>query len=166
MALNQQTIASGKRSALTGASHCIGLTIKPEQILELLHDTQPTSPIPFDAILCAIGVKDEGSNSRIEFYFNSLASPMSTNIDIDPHHLLQILMNIGEGLLPRDVVLRGIEISDRFNLMLMVVESDKFPSGVAQLPLAHVRYVAGELILYHPAESLKGEKRIRISNSR
>jgi hypothetical protein len=166
MALQAQKVASGKRSALKGAAHCVGLTIKPEQILELLHDTQPNSPIPFDAILCAIGVKDEGSNSRIEFYFNSIAAPMATNCTLDPHHLLQILVNLGEGLLPRDSVLRGIELSDRFNLMLLIVESDKFPSGKAQLPLAHIRYVAGELILYHPSESLKGEKRIRISNSR
>lgn len=166
MALNAEKVASGKRSALKGVAHCVGLTIKPEQILELLHDTQPNSPIPFDAICMAIGVKDEGSNSRIEFYFNSIAAPMSTNVTLDPHHLLEILVNLGEGLLPRDSVLRGIEISDRFNLMLLIVESDKFPSGKSQLPLAHIRYVAGELILYHPAESLKGEKRIQISSKR
>lgn len=166
MGLNQQTIASGRRSALQGAAHTVGLTIKPEQIIQLLHDTQPHSPIPFDAILCAVGIEDAGSNSRIQFYFNSLISPMSTNVDIDPHYLLQILIKLSNGMLPSDSELRGIEISDKFNLMLLVVKSDKFPTGIKGLPIASLRYVAGELILYHPSGSLEGEKRIRISDKR
>lgn len=168
MALNSESVASGRKSAIHGGiAHAIGLTIKPEQIIQLLHDTQSHSPIPFDAFLMAIGIKDEGSKSRIEFYFNSLISPMATNVDLDPHHLLEILVEHSNGLLPKDSVLHGIEISTMFNLLLLVVVSDKFPAYKGdKLPIAALRYVAGELIIYHPSESLRGEQRIRISNKR
>ncbi len=165
-AFNKALTASGRKSALQGAAHTVGLTIKPEQILQLLHDTQPNSPIPFDAILCALQVEDKGEASQVNFFFNSLISPMSTNISLDPHHLLKLLVEQSHGMLPLDSELRGIEISSMFNLMLLVVKSDKFPTGVKSLPIASLRYVAGELILYHPSGSLEGEKRIRISDKR
>lgn len=161
-----QLKGSGKASATRGAAHTVGLTVAPQQILELLHDTQPHSPIPKDAVLMGLGVSDEGSNSRIEFYFDSVMSPMAQNVSLDPHHLLEILVNLSEGMLPRDSELRGIELSNVFNLMLLVVRSDKFPTGKNMLPIASIRYVAGELLLYHPAESLKSEQRIRISHNR
>lgn len=163
--LNQK-VASGRKSAVSGAAHTVGLTIAPQQMLELLHDTQPNSPIPKDAILTGLGMFDEGDNSRISFYFDSIVAPMAHEVSLNPHYFLKLLVGLSEGLLPLDSELRGIELSDRFNLMLLVVRSDKFPTGINQLPIASIRYIAGELLLYHPSEAIKGEKRIRISDSR
>lgn len=161
-----QKVTSGRKSAVSGAAHTVGLTIAPQQVLELLHDTQPNSPIPKDAILTGVGFFDEGENSRICFYFDSIIAPMAQEVGLNPHYFLKLLVGLSEGMLPLDSELRGIELSDRFNLMLLVVRSDKFPTGINQLPIASIRYIAGELILYHPSEALKNEKRIRISDKR
>ncbi len=56
--------ASGRSSILKGAKFQRGFVIRPEQMLELLHDTQPSLPIPKDAKFEGIGLEDAGRGDR------------------------------------------------------------------------------------------------------
>jgi hypothetical protein len=154
MALEREVKASGRTSALFGAAHTVGLTINPTEILPFLHDCVKNAPIPYDAVLRAIGIEDKGADSAIEFHFESAINPLENCLKIDPHYLIRLFMQFSNGMIPSDTELRGIEISDRFNLLMFVLRSDKFPtSTTGRLPIAGMRYQAGVVKLY-PAENV------------
>lgn len=151
---------SGRASITMGARHLFGLTIRPEQMLEFFHDVIPSAPIPFDANFEMLGFDD--STRTIEFYFTSkLVRPACYQMTVEEFFLT--LKRHGEGIIPSDAELDGIEVSDKFTVIMLRVRSDHFPPHPGdKLPIAHIRYEAGELALVNPAEAIFKDRRIRI----
>lgn len=157
--------ATGRKSVLHGIKHGAGFVIRPDQMLQLLHDTRPNLPIPRDAQFKGIGIKDEGSNSLIQFYYLSACNPLDHCLELSPHSFLRILVELADGLLPRDSELDGIEVSDKFTVLLLRVKSDHFPPHPGnQLPMFHLRYEWGQILLVDPSQAIASEKRITIKS--
>ena len=128
-----------------GAAHAFGLTLRPEQMLEL---------------------DDKGADSEIGFYFtSSVERPACFQMKVQ--EFFSLLKTHGEGLIPQDAELDGIEASNRFTVIMLRIKSDHFPPHAGnELPLAHLRYEAGELQLLNVFESVAKDRRIKISGKR
>lgn len=160
-------IASGRPPMAKGAAHAFGLTIRPEQMLEFFHDVLPAAPIPFDAQFEMLEVDDRGADSEIGFYFTSAINPLENCVRFNVQHFFRLLKLKGEGVIPTDAELDGIEASAKFTVILLRIKSDKFPPHAGnEMPLAHLRYEAGELQLLNVFESVAKDRRINISGKR
>ena len=158
-----ESVPSGRKSILRGAKYHRGFIIRPEQILALLHDTQPGIPLPKDAEFKGIGLDDAGVDSLIQFYFKSLAAPDMTCFQMKPQQFFALLVNLSDGLLPLDSELDGIEISNRFTVILLRVKSSHWPPTTEEkMPLYHLRYELGRMLLVDPSKAIENERRIRI----
>jgi len=155
---------SGRRSALFGAKHARGFVIRPEQILSLFHDTMAQLPIPKDAEFCGVGFVDSGIDSMIQFYYTSISNPREHCFQLKPSLFMKYLIELGNGLLPTDAEIDGIEVSQKFTVLLMRVLSDRWPAVPKDdlLPMVHLRYDLGQLVLCDVSKAIEGEKRIRI----
>lgn len=155
---------SGRSSIISGSKkYCRGFVIRPEQILALFHDTQPGIPLPKDANFQGIGVDDSGIDSQIQFFFTSASNPSMHCFALKPTQFFAMLVQLGDGLLPLDSELDGIEVSSRFTMIMLRVQSSHWPAPIGkELPLYHLRYDLGRLVLVDPSKMLEGEKRIRI----
>ena len=155
-------LPSGRASLSMGARHLFGLTVRPEQMLEFFHDVIPSAPIPFDANFEMLGFEDKGADSQIEFYFtSSVVRPACYVMKVQ--EFFSLLKEHSEGLIPRDADLDGIEVSTNFTIIMLRVKSDHFPPHPGdKLPIAHIRYEAGELALINPSEAILKDRRIRI----
>lgn len=155
---------SGRSSIISGAKKFArGFVVRPEQVLELLHDTQPDLPLPNDAQFRGIGVDDAGINSLVEFYFTSQVSPNTHCLALKPLTFFHMLLNLADGLLPLDSELDGIEVSRNFTVILLRVISSHWPPPLGKdLPLYHLRYEFGRLLLVDPSKAIENERRIRI----
>jgi hypothetical protein len=81
-----------------------------------------------------------------------------------PELFFNILVDLADGLLPLDSELDGIEISHRFTVLMLRVKSSHWPSAATDnLPIYHLRYDLGRLLLVDPSKAIEGEKRIRIN---
>jgi hypothetical protein len=155
---------SGRSSVLRGAKYSRGFVIRPEQMLALFRDTQPNLPIPADAEFQGIGFKDEGIDSQIQFYFTSLTAPWEHCFAMKPELFFDILVDLADGLLPLDSELDGIEVSHRFTVLMLRVKSSHWPAAPTDnLPLVHLRYEAGRLLLVDASRAIENEKRIRVN---
>ena len=159
--LQNETQASGKKSALFGARHQVGLTINASEILSFLHDCVKDSPVPYDANFLAIRIEEHGAESQMELYFESKANPLQNCICIKPMHLIHLFIKHSQGMIPADAEIVGIEVSTVWqSLLLFVLKSDKFPQATSNaLPIASIRYQAGTLHLYPPKEALAQPQR-------
>lgn len=155
---------SGRASIIEGAKHKRGFTINPGQILSLFHDTHPELPIPPDAQFQGIGLEDAGVDSKIQFYFTSVQAPWEHCFELKPEYFFKLLVQLGDGLLPLDSELDGMEISPRFTLLLMRVKSSHWAEAHTNLlPLYHLRYDLGRLSLHGPEQAIQdGKRSIRI----
>ena len=154
---------SGRPSIVAGTKYCRGFIIRPEQIISLLHDTQPSLPIPMDAKHEGIGINDDGIDSKIEFHFTSHTSPNTTCFAVKPELFFKILVDLADGLLPMDSELDGIEISTRFTVIMLRVKSSHWPASLNnEIPLYHLRYDLGRLVLVDPLKAIESERRIKI----
>lgn len=163
----QEIVSSGRPSIAHGVRHAVGLTVRPEQMLQLIHDFQPNAPLPFDAQFEALGIEDAGSHSQIQFYFTSIVNPLENCLVMPPQTFFDLLKRAGDGLIPTDAELDGIEVSSRFTIILLRVKSDHFPPHPGdKLPMVHLRYEAGELVLLNPLEAIRKDRRIQISDKR
>ncbi len=154
---------SGRPSIVKGAKYARGFIIRPEQILALIHDTQPGLPLPKDAVFQGLGLEHAGINSQIQFYFTSVLAPTEHCLALRPHLFFAILVELACGLLPADSELDGIEISPRFTMIMLRVKSSHWPSAPGtDLPLYHLRYEYGRLLLLDPSKAIENEKRIQI----
>ena len=154
---------SGRRSLIHGAPHKRGFIIRPEQMLALFHDTQPGIPLPADAEFKGIGVDDEGVDSLIKFYLTSVTAPNVHCFSLKPLVFFSILVNLADGLLPADSELDGIEVSRNFTVIMLRVKSSHWPpAGSDALPLYHLRYEYGRIMLFDPSKAIEQERRIRI----
>ena len=155
--------ASGRSSILNGAKYSRGFIIRPEQILDLFHETQPGIPLPKDTVFKGIGLNDAGVDSEIQFYFSSVISSHTHCFAMNPHMFFRILVNIADGLLPMDSELDGVEISSRFTVILLRVKSSHWPAPLTKdMPLYHLRYEFGRLLLVDPSKAIEQERRIQI----
>ena len=163
-ALKESNITpSGRRSIIHGAKYHRGFIVRPEQILSLFHDTQPGIPLPKDAEFKGIGMADEGVDSRIRFYFKSVIAPNMHCLELKPEKFFRLLVDLADGLLPLDSEMDGIEISNRFTVILLRVKSSHWPPAPREnIPLYHLRYDLGRLLLVDPARAIESERRIRI----
>lgn len=151
----------------SGVRHAFGLAIRPEQMLEFFHDVIPTAPIPKDAQFQGLGIEDSGCDSKVKFYFTSVVNPFENCVELSPAYFLEILKRHTDGLVPRDAEFDGIEISARFTVILLRIKSEHFPPHPGNdLPLAHLRYEAGQLMLLNVFEAVKKDRRIQISSKR
>jgi len=154
---------SGRSSIISGAKYQRGFIIRPEQMLALFHDTQTGIPLPNDAEFKGLGLDDAGVDSKIEFYFKSATNPHEHCFALNPHLFFKILVDLACGLLPLDSELDGIEISPRFTVILLRVQSSHWPAPLTnQMPLYHLRYEAGRMLLVDPSKAIEQERRIRI----
>lgn len=155
-------VQSGRAPLSMGARHLFGLTIRPEQMLEFFYAVIPTAPIPYDAKFEMLGFDDKGADSDIEFYFtSSVVRPACYHMKVE--EFFSLLKKHGEGIIPSDAELDGIEVSERFTVIMLRVKSDRFPPHLGdKLPIAHLRYEAGELALLNPWEAIFKDRRIRI----
>lgn len=155
-------IESGRAPLSKGARHLFGLTLRPEQMLEFFHDVIPTAPIPYDAQFEMLGFEDKGADSVIEFYFTSmLVRPACYQMKVE--EFFALLKRHGEGIITGDAELDGIEVSEKFTVIMLRIKSDKFPPHEGnKLPIAHLRYEMGELALINPWEAIFKDRRIRI----
>lgn len=141
-----------------------GFIIRPEQMMDLLHDTHPELPIPKDAKHEGIGIEDAGYDSAIQFFFSSLTAPHEHCLAMKPHVFFTLLKDLSHGLIPLDGELDGIEISPRFTVILLRVKSSHWPPPVTDLlPLYHLRYEFGKLLLVPPESAIENQRRIRIN---
>lgn len=154
---------SGRSSILHGAKYQRGFIIRPEQILSLFHETQPGIPLPKDAEFKGIGVESAGVDSQIQFFFSSIAAPNMHCFALQPHKFFSILVHLADGLLPMDSELDGIEVSSNFTVIMLRVKSEHFPAPLTKdLPLYHLRYEFGKLLLVDPSKAIEQERRIQI----
>ena len=154
---------SGRSSILHGAKYQRGFIVRPEQILALFHDTQPGIPLPKDAEFKGIGIADEGVDSEIQFFFLSASNPTVHCFALKPDQFFSMLVQLADGLLPADSELDGIEISSRFTVILLRVKSSHWPAPLGKdMPLYHLRYDLGRLLLVDPSKAIEMERRIRI----
>lgn len=110
--------------------------------------------------------EDKGLNSDIGFYFTSTINPLENCVRMRVGTFFDLLKKHGEGLIPLDSELDGIEVSDKFTIIMLRIKSDKFPPTGDELPLAHLRYEAGQLSLINVFEAVKKDRRIQISDKR
>lgn len=158
---------SGRPSMAKGAAHAFGLTIRPEQMLEFFHDVLLSAPIPFDAMFEMLELDDKGADSEIAFYFTSTINPLENCVCFNVQHFFRLLKTHADGLIPLDAELDGIEASELFTVILLRIKSDHFPPHAGnELPLAHLRYEAGQLSLVNTFEAIKKDRRIAISGKR
>lgn len=154
---------SGRPSIIAGAQYSRGFIVRPEQVLQLFHDTQPGIPLPGDAEFKGLGLDDAGVDSKIEFYFESKANPHEHCFALKPELFFKIMVDLASGLLPLDSELDGIEISSRFTVILLRVKSSHWPAPLThQMPLYHLRYEFGRMLLVDPSKAIENERRIRI----
>jgi len=155
---------SGRSSIISGAKkYARGFVVRPEQILNLFHDTQPGIPLPKDAQFQGIGANDAGVDSTIEFFFTSVSNPSMHCFSLKPNQFFAMLVQLADGLLPLDSELDGIEVSRNFTVIMLRVNSSHWPAPMGNdLPIYHLRYDLGRLVLVDPSKMLEGEKRIRI----
>lgn len=156
---------SGRSSIIKGAKFSRGFIIKPDQILDLVHDTQQGIPLPKDAEFKGLGLDDAGVDSKIEFYFSSAVAPSEHCLSMKPEIFFRMLIDLCCGLLPTDSELDGIEISPNFTVILLRVKSSHWPAPRLQdgkLPLYHLRYEFGKILLVDPSKAIEPERRIRI----
>ena len=154
---------SGRSSIIKGAKYARGFIIRPEQILTLIHDTQPGIPLPKDAQFQGLGLEDAGVDSLIQFYFTSQMAPREHCLALRPSLFFKILVNLACGLLPADSQLDGIEISPRFTMIMLRVKSSHWPSAPGlDMPLYHLRYEYGRMLLLDPSKAVENERRIQI----
>jgi len=154
---------SGRSSIVNGAKYSRGFIIRPEQILSLFHDTQPGIPLPKDAEFKGIGIEDAGIDSQIQFFFTSISNPSMHCFSLKPNQFFAMLVQLADGLLPLDSELDGIEVSSKFTMIMLRVNSSHWPAPMSkQIPLYHLRYDLGRLVLVDPIKILEGERRIRI----
>lgn len=154
---------SGRSSIVLGAKYQRGFIIRPEQVLALFYDTQPGIPLPKDCEYKGLGLKDEGADSEIQFYFTSVSNPTVTCFALKPEQFFKKLVELSDGLLPLDSELDGIEISSRFTVILLRVKSSHWPAPLTpDLPLYHLRYDLGRLLLVDPSKAVEKERRILI----
>lgn len=149
-----------------GAVHAFGLTLRPEQMLEFFHDVLPAVPVPFDAHFEMLELDDKGADSEIGFYFTSTVERPAC-FQMNVQEFFSLLKMHSEGLIPQDAELDGIEASNRFTVIMLRIKSDHFPPHQGnELPLAHLRYEAGQLQLLNVFESVAKDRRIKISGKR
>lgn len=154
---------SGRSSIIKGAKFQRGFIIRPDQMLELLHDTHHNLPIPKDAKFEGLGLEDAGSNSKIQFFFSSITAPHEHCLALRPDLFFKMLVDLAMGIIPMDAELDGIEISPRFTVIMLRVKSSHWPPTMqTKMPLYHLRYEAGRLLLVDPSKAIEGEKRLRI----
>jgi len=154
---------SGRSSILAGAKYKRGFIVRPEQILSLFHDLYTQLAIPSDAKFEGIGIKDEGCDSQVEFYFSSVQAPWLHCFALKPERFFRMLVDIADGLIPLDSTLDGIEISRNFTVLLLRVSSSHWPAPIGpELPLYNLRYDLGRLLLLDPSTAIERERRIRI----
>lgn len=155
---------SGRASIFSGEKKFArGFVIRPEQILNLFHDTQPGIPLPKDAQFKGIGVDDAGVDSQIQFYFTSASNPSVHCFAMKPEKFFGLLVELADGLLPLDSELDGIEVSSRFTMILLRVTSSHWPAPIAKdLPLYHLRYDLGRLLLVDTNNFMEPERKIII----
>lgn len=155
---------SGRSSIITGSKKFArGFIIRPEQILSLLHDTQPGIPLPKDAQFQGLGIDDAGVDSEIQFYFTSILAPNMHCFAMKPRIFFTMLVELADGLLPLDSELEGIEVSKNFTMIMLRVESSHWPAPInKELPLYHLRYDLGRLVLIDPSKALENTRRIII----
>jgi hypothetical protein len=154
---------SGRASIFKGAKYQRGFIIRPEQILDLFHDTQPGIPLPKDAQFKGIGLEDAGVDSQIQFYFSSINAPHMHCFAMKPQAFFSVLVNLADGLLPMYSELDGVEISSRFTMILLRVGSSHWPAPIGKdMPLYHLRYEFGKILLVDPQKAIQPERRIRI----
>ena len=157
-------VTSGRSSIIGGAKFTRGFVIRPEQMLPLFRDTHQNLPIPFDAQFQGIGFKDEGVDSQIQFYFTSQTAPWEHCFALKPQLFFDVLVDLADGLLPKDSELDGIEISKNFTVLMLRVKSSHWPAAPTdQMPLYHLRYDLGRLTLVDPSKAIEGDRRIRIN---
>src|SRR5260221_14372636 len=155
--------ASGRSSILSGAKYKRGFTINPQQVLELFHRTQPGIPLPEDAKFKGLGVEDAGVDSQIQFYFTSISNPSVHCFAMNPQKFFSLLVHLADGLLPLDSELDGIEISKAFTIVMLRVSSSHWPAPIGNvLPLYHLRYDLGRLVLVDPNNPENPERKIII----
>jgi len=155
--------ASGRSSIIEGANFQRGLVIVPEQILELLQDTQKGLAIPGDAQYRGIDMRSDGVDSYIQFHFHSLSSPLTFCCELKPELFFKMMKALCDGLIPNDAELNGIEMSAKWTHMLMRITSSHWPDAVQDaMPLYHLRYFAKKIELTHPSELMRETRRIRI----
>lgn len=157
---------SGRSSLIgdTRKKYDRGFIIRPEQIMDLLHDTHPELPIPKDAKHEGIGIEDAGYDSAIQFFFSSVTAPHEHCLAMKPQVFFTLLKDLAQGLIPMDGELDGIEISSRFTVILLRVKSSHWPPPITELlPLYHLRYEFGRLLLVPPESAIEHERRIRIN---
>lgn len=160
-------IASGRPPMAKGAAHAFGLTIRPEQMLDFFHDVLLSSPIPFDAMFEMLEVDDKGADSEIAFYFTSVINPLENCVRFNVQHFFKLLKANADGLIPLDAELDGIEASSVFTVILLRIKSNHFPTHAGnELPIAHLRYEAGQLSLINVFESVAKDRRVQISSKR
>lgn len=154
---------SGRPSILSGSVSARGFVIRPEQILSLFHDTLPQLPIPKDAEFCGVGIEDAGGDSAIMFYYVSKLNPLEHCLKCKPEWFLKTMVELGDGLLPADSELDGIEVSQKFTVLLLRVKSAHWPPCPEKLmPLLHLRYDLGQLVLTDVGKAVEDTQRIRI----
>jgi len=148
---------SGRASIIHGSKQCRGVILVPEQILLLLHDTQPGWPIPDDAEYRGIDMRSNGQDSYIKFMFVSREEPALHCFELTPEFFFKTLKDLADGLIPSDSELDGIEMSKRWTYMQLRVKSAHWPEAAADnlLPLYHLRYLGGYLELLPPQQALK-----------
>jgi hypothetical protein len=157
-------VTSGRSSIISGAKFTRGFVIRPEQMLSLLHDTHPNLPIPHDAHFQGIGFEDEGVDSLIQFFFTSQTAPWEHCVALKPQLFFGLLVDLADGLLPKDSELDGIEISKNFTVLMLRVKSSHWPPAPTDaMPLYHLRYDLGRLTLVDPSKAIEGDRRIRIN---
>lgn len=167
--MDRQTtvVSSGRAPISLGVRHAFGLTVRPEQMLEFFHDVMPNAPIPFDAQFEMLEFEDKGLDSEIGFYFTSIVNPLENVVRMGVHHFFGLLKKHTDGIIPTDAELDGIEVSTSFTVIMLRVKSDHFPPHAGdRLPLAHLRYEAGELVLVNVFEAIRKERRIQINGKR
>jgi hypothetical protein len=126
----------------------------------------PSAPIPFDAVFEMLEFDDQGAESVIGFWFSS-STERAACYQMKVQEFFALLKRHADGLIPLDAELDGIEVSQRFTVILLRVKSDHFPPHAGnELPLAHLRYEAGQLQLLNVFESVAKDRRIQISSKR
>jgi hypothetical protein len=150
-----------------GVRHAFGLTLRPEQMLELFHDVLRTAPIPFDAMFEMLELDDNGADSKIGFFYTSVINPLENYVGMKVQDFFSLLKQHADGLIPLDAELDGIEVSSLFTVILLRVKSNHFPSHAGnEMPVAHLRYESGQLQLINVFESVAKDRRIQISSKR
>jgi len=136
----------GSRKAAVLRGHTRGIVIRPEQMLDLIRDTYPQSPVPSDALFQAVGVDRE--KNLIYFHFYSIISPQISCAAMQPQLLLDFLKGHAEGAIPLDAEMVGISVHNDLTLMRLDARSTKFdaiPNDAT--PVIEIRYEGGELLV-------------------